>query len=355
MKPQFGTRIFSKRLVWGYLVFVHTLGCAGLQAGPAVEGMSAQDLVAHLATVAKDLQRRPAIALNSDKPQENFVIGMAEKGAGEIFAVGVRGGILQSVDGLHWRQMAVPTDVTLTAVRFVGQGEGWLGGHEGTIMHLPAGAEQWQLVRTDPEFDGPILDFLFFDEQVGLALSSGGRILRTSNGGKDWEVAEIVTEDFFNPHLFSAALTEANVAFVVGERGTVFRSSDLGVSWTELPSPFIGSLFGIVRLGMDSLLAYGITGHAFYSVDNGASWITLETGLEDSLFTHVRDGNDVLLFGADGVALRVVSGASGLPTVERLDKVGRFTISGVARGGDGRLLAATNNGIQRLDLIVKGH
>lgn len=323
--------------------------CEAVEAEGDVEGgRSAQELVAYLAAVSKDLKRLAALPLNVRKAEQGYLIGITQGPDDQLFAVGPNGALLTRAAGAQWRQMNLPLDVTLTTVEFAANGVGWLGGHEGTIMRLDVNAEKWELVRTDPGFDGPILDFLFFNTEIGLALSSGGRILRTENGGSDWRLLELFTEDYFNPHLFSGLVLDDDHALIVGERGAVFKTADKGLSWTELVAPYISSLFGVLQLEGDEIIAYGITGHAFYSANGGASWVAVETGVSDSLFAHVRLGESLLLYGADGVALRLVRSDAEVPTVRQLPRVGRYSVSSVVNCGDRCLLAATSRGIQKI-------
>jgi photosystem II stability/assembly factor-like uncharacterized protein len=90
--------------------------------------------------------------------------------------------------------------------------------------------------------------------------------------------------------------------YIAAEAGHLYRSDDAGKTWTELPSPYEGSFFGILPLDGESLLAYGLRGHLFRSDDGGHSWrqITLST---DAML------NDAIRLPQRGVAIVGLSGA----------------------------------------------
>lgn len=141
--------------------FIPSPICPAAEPDGEVAGRSAQELVAYLATVSEDLKRLSALPLNVGKAEQVYMVGITRGRDDQFFAVGPHGAVLTTGRSVQWKQMDLPLDVTLTTVEFAANGVGWLGGHEGTIMRLRVDANKWELVRTDPGFDGPILDFLF--------------------------------------------------------------------------------------------------------------------------------------------------------------------------------------------------
>ncbi len=79
---------------------------------------------------------------------QSLLLDVARSG-GHFVAVGARGDVLLSDDGRAWRQSAVPTRTTFTAVAAV-DAQVWAVGHEGVIAHSADGGEHWELQRQDP-------------------------------------------------------------------------------------------------------------------------------------------------------------------------------------------------------------
>src|SRR5882672_5824097 len=229
------------------------------------------------AAVQSDLLDRPA--LTSAKAVSRVLLGATRAGK-RIVAVGERGVIVVSDDdGGTWRQAATPVSVSLTNVRFIDAGKGWVVGHGGVVLHTQDGGESWvkqldgrqaaQLLlqaakagqpgagadaqralanaqRTVDEGPGkPFLDVHFFDGDNGLIVGAFGLVFATSDGGKTWQPALDRIDNPKGKHLYSVQANGAE-CFVVGEQGAVFRSGDRGKTFATLNTPYAGTYFGVV-------------------------------------------------------------------------------------------------------------
>jgi len=219
-----------------------------------------------------------------------------------VIAVGERGHVLTSADcGRTWVQGKVPTRGLLTAVTITGNGLAWAVGHGPVILRSTDGGASWARQHLPEAAVEPLLDVWFADERRGIAIGAFGRIMTTENGGDHWRAGLI---DDREPHANAIAQGSEQALYIAAEFGTLFRSIDLGRTWTALDVPNGGSLFGILVLGDGSLLAYGLRGRLVRSSDGGLGWATIETGSEDTLLAGLlrRDGT-VLLGGLRGALL----------------------------------------------------
>ena len=260
-------------------------------------------------------------------------------------AVGERGTILVSESRREWRQVEnVPTRSNLTAVTAVGD-QAWAVGHDGVILHSADGGSTWTRQRAapyspelnDPHNGVPLLDVLFLDEKRGFALGAYALLLRTADGGANWEQAELAVanaapaakpqgpsdqswtfaeedlkvEEESDPHLNAIARTGDGSLLIVAERGAGFRSTDQGATWQKIKLPYAGSMFGVLGYEERHVLAFGLRGHALESFDLGSTWRTLDTHVDLSLMggAALPQGGAVLV-GANGVVLRRASGSA---------------------------------------------
>lgn len=254
--------------------------------------------------------------------------------------VGERGHVLTSRDGKTWNQAHVPTRSTLTTITAVGD-QLWAAGHDGVIIHSSDAGKSWSAQRRDPyvlpagqqsaDHDprqgAPILDILFYDASHGIAVGAHSLMLVTQDGGVTWTAKEAVSApaarapatpmqgDVFSaadlqldeesdPHLNAIVRSQSGALVVVGERGTLLRSTNDGANWTRLGFPYKGSMFGLLALGGDRLLAFGLRGNVYESTDLGSSWNKVSAQGSASLMggTALANGG-VVLTGVNGTVL----------------------------------------------------
>ena len=191
-----------------------------------------------------DALDRPAV--QAAHPERAVLLAAAQAGQ-RIVAVGERGIVLLSDDGAaKWRQVPVPTSVTLTAVRFVDDKHGWAVGHGGVILASTDGGATWtrQLdgktaadlmlkaaqASGDPAAvkeaewlvsagaDKPFLDLHFFDAKHGIVVGAYNLAFETRDGGQTWSA---IAQRLDNPrglHLY-AVRARGDKVLIVGEQG----------------------------------------------------------------------------------------------------------------------------------------
>jgi photosystem II stability/assembly factor-like uncharacterized protein len=276
-----------------------------------------------------------------------------------VFAVGERGLIIFSDDGGEsWRQAQVPVSQTLTAVSFPSPNLGWAVGHGGVILHSEDRGETWELQfdgesanqqwlgytrgrqiameqrvanaagseKEDLEYEledivyevedtelalksgpaDPFLDVLFIDEERGWAVGAYGLLFETFDGGEQWELAVSGIENHERYHYYKITANEDDQLFLVGEAGIIYRSDNEGENWQRLPLDYDGSLFGVLTLGSDTVVCFGLRGNIFRSNDNGMTWSTIlpEPNPALSFFggTLLENGSMVLVGAGGGMA-----------------------------------------------------
>jgi photosystem II stability/assembly factor-like uncharacterized protein len=139
--------------------------------------------------------------------------------------------------------------------------------------------------------------------------SPGSGVADATTSGSDFADGEgnDLGSDF---HLNRIVAASGSRLYISAEAGRLYRSDDAGATWSELPSPYEGSFFGVLPLNGDSLLAYGLRGNLFRSDDGGLTWRAIETGTQAMLNDAVRlPGGGVAVVGLSGVVL--MSGDEG--------------------------------------------
>ncbi len=287
---------------------------------------------------------------------------------GKFIAVGERGHTLVSNNGGDWKQVNVPTRSTLTGVYFLNRNLGWVVGHDAVILRTTDGGQHWKKVHYAPEEEAPLLSIWFRDEQYGIAIGAYGYFLISHDGGKTWIRNELnvnnidlpdegITKDdidadgftdTYDLHLNDIALSDAGQLYIAAEAGRVYRSDDFGESWNEMPSPYIGSLFGVLPLSENIVLVFGLRGHLFRSDDAGLTWQEIKTGTTEMLTDGIRlsDGK-VVIVGLGGTLLVSRDNGENFYLNEQSSRNG---YSAVVEEGTGKLLTVGEGGIKHITL-----
>ena len=203
-------------------------------------------------------------------------------------AVGEMGHIMLSNDnGSSWRQADVPTRTTLTGVFFLDKNLGWAVGHDQVILRTQDGGVNWQRVYDNPEAECPLLDVWFKDAQNGFAIGAYGYFLTTTDGGESW-----------NDQPFSSKDLHSNEDELV----------DAGDDFDEDDDAALGGDFHlnhITRSASGRLYISAEAGNIYRSDDEGQSWLTLPSPYAGSFFGTLPLEDDVLLlFGLRGHLFR---------------------------------------------------
>jgi photosystem II stability/assembly factor-like uncharacterized protein len=280
-----------------------------------------------------------------------------------IVAVGERGHVLRSLDqGNSWRQVTVPTRVTLTAVAFHPGGLGFAVGHDATILRTLDGGDSWQQVYHEPEEERPLLDTYIIDPQHVIAVGAYGFYLESFDGGSRWDFRDLNATDFGESatpadgeepypddyHLNQFAVSGNGSWYMAAEAGNIYRSRDRGASWLRLPSPYAGSFMGILPLPEDRVLVFGLQGKLFYSNDGGESWQHKDTGAQATLTSALvlRDGR-VLVTGYAG---SVLTARGDLAEIQLTGLEQRMGISAGIQLQSGDLLFFGSGGMMQIPL-----
>ena len=311
-------------------------------------------------------------AVISRKADAAASLAVARSGR-RLVSAGERGIVLLSDNGgASWQQASVPVQASLAAVRFVDERTGWAAGHLGVILKTEDGGANWalqfdgvraarlqaeslsaggderakraakQLLAEGP--DKPFFDLDFIDKQRGFAVGAYGMAFTTDDGGKTWTPMSARLPNPKGLHLY-AVRVRGNSVFIAGEQGLMLQSTDGGINFHALSSPYNGSLFGLLLSRSGTLLAYGLRGNLYRSTDQGAHWTKVDTGvpasigagieLDDGRLVLLSQTGDTLVSSDDGASFKKRAAAVAIPA------------AGLAAAPNGGLVLATLRGMWR--------
>lgn len=274
-----------------------------------------------------------------------------------ILAAG-RYGVITYKDGAskEWRQARVPVSNDLVALSFGDARNGWAVGHGGVVLHSADGGVSWAK-QLDGKLAGdlaseyyqknaaslsseqresilsqadrmakegttqPFLDVWFKDKSTGFIVGTFNRIFRTDDGGNKWTP---LIEKINNPqelHFYAVRGNDSEI-YIAGEAGSVWRWDEPKAQFILVPTPYNGSLFGLV-VTPRAVLAYGMRGRLYRTLDRGANWEKITTGLTGGIVAGdvrangeialVNQSGEIITSTDDGATFKPVAGVPAIP------------------------------------------
>lgn len=142
----------------------------------------------------------------------------------------------------------------------------------------PARGQQW-IVRSSG-VTADLMEVSFADTLTGVAVGTGGAIVRTTDGGATWSRVTSGTDH----HLHGVAFATPDVVYADGDSGVVLRSSDRGLTWGAVTNAFRLTLWGSTFLDERTGIIAGNQGDAVRTTDAGVTWESLKTGSTNILY-----------------------------------------------------------------------
>jgi len=180
-------------------------------------------------------------------------------------ACGVKGVLLVTYDGGRtWTRKVVGYGESLFAVQMTTPHEAWVVGERGMILHTEDAGVSWQAERHP---SGRWLYGVWFSGDTGWAVGQSGTVLRRMLG--KWEVIPLPGDP--GESLYSVAGGSVESVVVSGARGSLFRTSDAGMSWSRTGVDTREDLMG-VAVAAGTCWAVGMENAFLSSTDGGKDW-----------------------------------------------------------------------------------
>jgi photosystem II stability/assembly factor-like uncharacterized protein len=327
---------------------------------------------------ATDLSAMDRAAIAVKAPDKVVLVAITNAG-NRLVAVGEHGVIIVSDDsGRNWRQAQVPVDVTLTCVAFANAQDGWAAGHYGVILHTTDGGLTWQrqldgiqdnqmtlaaaqaaAAANDPSPgtplamaraahfmaggpDNPFLTIIALDPDHAMVFGAYRMAVNTTDGGQHWQEWDLHVGDPISHNLYGAARVGVDL-YLVGEAGSVFRSTDNGASFPAVTVPAQSTLFMILPTGNGGLFTCGVAGLAFRSADNGQTWTPVDLNTTSNLTAGAVLRSGAIIVGNEAGAIEISTDHA--QTFTTLPGFQPMEIFGLTQAADGDVVAVGSAGV----------
>lgn len=173
--------------------------------------------------------------------------------SGRYIAVGRKGAMQISDDGLNWVQRPLKTAVDLYAVSYHSPSKRWFAaGTGGIIWTSEDEGQRWHASEGDPA--QTIFNLKGVNETTLVATGSDGLLLVSQDAGDGW--AQIDTG--LSENLREPWLNYQQHIFIAGKGGSLLFSEDQGTSWSFVPTGTTKSLKLVRQIpGQDAMIISG--------------------------------------------------------------------------------------------------
>jgi photosystem II stability/assembly factor-like uncharacterized protein len=185
----------------------------------------------------------------------------------------------------------------------------------------------------------------FASATTGIIVGQSGTILRTTNGGTNWATVTSGT----NVHLFAVHFINGNTGWVVGDVGVILRTTNGGSTWGNQPTGVGFQLRSVSFINSTTGFVAGWYGTFLRTTNSGTNWVSYATGLTTNLTSvSFADANNGFAAGQFGNLIRTTNGgvnwtqiSSG--TSAQIEKVNFTATSEAVIIGEGGFIRKSTN------------
>ncbi|MEO7658887.1 MAG: YCF48-related protein, partial [Pyrinomonadaceae bacterium] len=136
---------------------------------------------------------------------------------------------------------------------------------------------------------------------TGVVIGDQGTILRTTDGAASW--TKITTK--IRENLYGLSFYDQKNGFAVGSAGITLRTVDGGVTWQDQESASKFNLFAVQAFGPQAAIAVGELGTILITEDGGKTW-AIQPSITSKVLQAIvyRGGNRVWVAGRGGTMLK---------------------------------------------------
>lgn len=190
------------------------------------------------------------------------------------YICGEGGSIIKTTNsGVNWISIPSITIQAANAIEAVDNDVVIAGCNNGVYLRSTNSGLNFTLVNAGISFQ----DFSFIDNNTGWAVA-GSKILKTTDKGKTWALQYTHTTQ-----LLRIDMVNSNTGFACGWSGSLFKTTNGGVNWNQLPSQipanlsgldFVNENYGFVVSGG----GFGAPGSAMKTTNGGTTWQIVNAG-----------------------------------------------------------------------------
>ncbi|MDP2304171.1 MAG: YCF48-related protein [Ignavibacteria bacterium] len=171
--------------------------------------------------------------------------------------------------------------VNYLGLHFVNKDTGWAVGGSGAIIKTTNGGEDWAIAET------PVTNLLLkihsYNGQTVIATGYDGLILRSTDGGKNF--VQVTSGVGTGIDLWGVQMVNDTLGWICGLYNTLLKTTDGGLTWQSVTAglsqhywslSFLNENFGMIACGGGNILK---------TIDGGTNWLQIQAGDDRTLYS----------------------------------------------------------------------
>ena len=195
----------------------------------------------------------------------------------------------------QWTKQNAGTDASFRSIHALSKKVVWAGGSKGTILRTTNGGNNWQIIQVKDAEKLDFRDIYGVNEKIAYAMSAGNaedgaaKIFKTTDAGATWKVILHRTEKgiFFDSMDFWNEREGILIGDPIDDKPFIIRTLDGGETWNriekdKLPAvqegeaSFAASGTGVITKGTGKAWL-NTQGRVFFTPDKGETWQVYKT------------------------------------------------------------------------------
>ncbi len=240
------------------------------------------------------------------------ISGVAFISSTDGIAVGTDTLIIKTSDGgkswqyLSGDNISAETDIDhLNKIQMVSENVGYIVGSGGIVLKTEDGGNTWVQKSVPDGIGCELLSLCFVSEDEGWVVGGSGVVLHTADGGDSWTQQETGV----NSSLTGVKFVSSKLGWICGNMA-ILRTSDGGVNWefTQVEPNLFGFFRDIDFSDSEHGWIVGNFGYILHTVDGGDTWYRQATGYtENNLYAiYILDNSHIWATGDNGIVMKLV-------------------------------------------------
>jgi photosystem II stability/assembly factor-like uncharacterized protein len=223
------------------------------------------------------------------------------------FVSGGNGNVLKTTNaGQNWISCNTNTTISLWSITFINTSTGFVVGGtfnpnmkdnpgDGLILKTTNGGANWNSVLSAQPYT--YFNIQFPNSNTGYICGVNGIILKSADGGNNWSILGSGTSSYlFGLYAADASTVTVSGGGMNGSSGTLLRTTNGGINWNCCLNPSDTSNSFLLSVNYSSTntgYAVGVGGKMLKTVNGGTNWTSLSSSVTSNDINGIFFKNDV--------------------------------------------------------------